>query len=90
MDERKAVRCLFAQGYAYAWRPAEGETDPISVERGRRSVEAVPKMMEIWESEYQPEIEALCRALQSPDVASMSLQELATRMEGYVADSART
>ena len=53
-------------------------------------MEAVPKMTEIWDSHYRPEIEALCKSLQDTDYVSMSFQELASRMAGYVADSTRT
>ena len=92
LDESKTARIVFPQGYMYIWRPpAQGDDiDPTLAERARRSMEAVPRMTEIWKSEYEPEIEALCQALQNADVASMSLRELASRMEGYVADSART
>ena len=93
LDERHAIRIQFAGGYAYVWRYAPIETDgvgPIVAERARRSMENVPRMMEIWESKYEPEIAALCRALQSTDFSSMSLQELASGMELYVADSAQT
>ena len=47
-------------------------------------------MTEIWDSHYRPEIAALCKSLQDTDYVSMSFQELASRMAGYVADSTRT
>ena len=93
LDKSQSIRTIFRQGFAYLSRPFSANvepTDPVLVERARRSMEAVPRMTEIWNSQYKPEIEALCKSLQDADYASMSLQELASRMEGYVADSART
>jgi hypothetical protein len=87
------MRLVSAQRFIYMWRPhtrSSVATDPVIAERARLSMEAVPKMTEIWNSRYKPEIEALCKSLQLADYESMSLQELASRMEGYVADSART
>ena len=93
IDKSKAMRLVSAQRFIYMWRPhtrSSVATDPAIAERARLSMEAVPKMTEIWNSRYKPEIEALCKSLQLADYESMSLQELASRMEGYVADSART
>lgn len=93
LDKSQTMRTVFGQGFAYVWRPytVDGAAvDPVLAERARRSMESVPRMTEIWNSEYKPEIEALCKALQVTDVALMSLRELASRMEGYLADSART
>ncbi|MCH7626116.1 MAG: hypothetical protein IIC83_09355 [Chloroflexi bacterium] len=92
-DESELMRSVLGQGFIYLWRPApvgSVATDPVLAERARRSMDAVPRMTEIWNSKYKPEIEALCQGLQKSDYDSMSLQELASRMESYVAASART
>lgn len=49
------------------------DAESTLADRTKRSTGAVPRMMEIWESEYEPEVEALCRALQSVDATSMSV-----------------
>lgn len=93
LEKSQTIRCVFGQGFPYLWRPfpvGSVATDPLLAERARLSMEAVPRMTEIWNSQYKSEIEALCKCLQNADYGSMSLQELASRMEGYVADSART
>jgi hypothetical protein len=89
----QTMRSVCAQGFVYMWRPHARDsvaTDLALAEQTRVSMGAVPKMTEVWNSRYRPEIEALCKSLQDANYAGMSLQELASQMEGYVVDSTRT
>ncbi len=80
IDKSKAMRLVSAQGFTYMWRPhtrSSVATDPAIAERARLSMEAVPKMTEIWNSRYKPEIEALCKSLQLVGTGSLRVPCLA-------------
>ena len=88
----QTMRSVCAQGLVNIWRPHASysvATDPALAGLARVNMEAVSKVTEVWNSRYKPKVEALCKSLQDANYAGMSLQELASQMEGYVADRAR-
>ena len=83
---------VFPNGFMYMQTPSPSDTtsepDEATVERQRGVSDQAPRMLQLWESQSIPQIRAVCDQLQHDNYASMSLSELAGRMDGYIENAA--
>ena len=78
-------------GYSLMSSPADPSSTPdaAQIEREERTARQSLKIRQLWREEYLPPIRTICRDLQRLDYASMSLTDLASRLEGFAESAGR-
>jgi rifampicin phosphotransferase len=78
-------------GYSLLSPPADPSASPDQgqIERNERSAQKALKIRQLWRDEYLPPIRDVCRKIQRLDYASMTLTELASRLEGIAENTGR-
>ena len=89
-NERRRV---YPHGFGYSLMSPPPDPsaypDPGEVKRNERTARKSLKIRQLWRDEYLPPIRAACRELQQLDYASMTLSELASRLEGFAESTGR-
>ena len=81
-------RRIYPHGFGYTALPS-GPPDAAQIEHKERTAEKSLKIRQLWREEYLPPIRAVCREVQQLDYASMTLKELASRLEGFAESTGR-
>jgi hypothetical protein len=80
-------RRIYPHGFGYTlMSPPSGPSGPPDskqTEREERAVDRALNIRKLWRGECLPPIRDICREVQRLDYASMTLTELASRLEGF-------
>ena len=89
-NERRRV---YPHGFGYSLMSPppdpSASPDPGQVKRNERTARKSLKIRQLWRDKYLPPIRVVCRELQRLDYASMTLIELASRLQGFAENTGR-